>query len=126
MERSNEPHKQCPKNKHNSVAGSVMPNQIHEASSVPQTSETYSCKVGAGSEVSFRSSLQGGLKGLEVRGRGDEGLKVEGGFTFERLQRGFSLKPSEGEGGFEGLEGGFKAASRAVKGASPSEGFKVA
>ena len=34
----------------------------------------------------FRSPLQGGLKGL---GGGDEGLKVEGGFTFGRLQGGF-------------------------------------
>ena len=34
----------------------------------------------------FRSLLQGGLKGLRARGGGDEGLKVEGGFTFGRLQ----------------------------------------
>ena len=36
------------------------------------------------------------------------------------------LKPSKGEGGFEGLEGGLKRASRGLqgglKGASPSEG----
>ena len=38
----------------------------------------------------FRSPLQGGLKGLGARGGGvDEGLKVEGGFTFGRLQGGF-------------------------------------
>ena len=56
----------------------------------------------------FRSPLQGGLKGLGARGGGDEGLKVEGGFTFGRL-----------EGGLKGLE-------RGLKGASPSEGFKGA
>ena len=40
------------------------------------------------------------------------------------------LKPSEGEGGFERLEGGLKGVSRGLeggfKGASPSEGFKGA
>ena len=36
----------------------------------------------------FRSPLQGGLKGLGAKGGGDEGLKVEGGFTFGRLQGG--------------------------------------
>ena len=46
----------------------------------------------------FRSPLQGGLKGLGARGGGDEGLKVEGGFTFGRLQ------------------GGFKGASRRLQG----------
>ena len=54
----------------------------------------------------FRSPLQGGLKGLGARGGGgDEGLKVEGGFTFGRLQGGF-------KGASRGLllEGGFKGA----------------
>ena len=38
----------------------------------------------------FRRSLQGGLKGLGAKeGKRDEGLKVEGGFTFGRLQGGF-------------------------------------
>ena len=50
------------------------------------------------------------MKGLGARGGGeDEGLKFEGGF---RLEGG--LKPSEGEGGFERLEGGFKGASRGL------------
>ena len=52
----------------------------------------------------FRSPLQGGLKGLGARGGGDEGLKVEGGFTFGRLQGGF-------KGASRGLQGGFKGAS---------------
>ena len=60
----------------------------------------------------FRSPLQGGLKGVGARGGGDEGLKVEGGFTFGRLQGGFKEAS-------RGLEGG-------LKGASPSEGFKGA
>ena len=51
----------------------------------------------------FRSPLQGGLKGLGARGGGDEGLKVEGGFTFGRLQGGL-------KGASRGLEGGFKGA----------------
>ena len=86
-----------------------------------------------------------GLEGSGGRGGGDEGLKVEEGFTFGRLQGGFKgasrglhlrkasrgleggfkgasraleggLKPSEGEGGFEGLEGGLKGASRGLEG----------
>ena len=56
----------------------------------------------------FRSPLQGGLKGLGARGEGDEGLKVEGGFTFGRLQGGFKGKGLEGAS--KGLEGGFKGA----------------
>ena len=56
-------------------------------------------RSGAGSEVP--SPLQGGLKGLGARGGGDEGLKVEGGFTFGRLQGGF-------KGASRGLEGGLK------------------
>ena len=40
-----------------------------------------------------------GLEGSGGEGGGDEGLKVEGGFTFGRLQ-----------GGFKGLQGGFKGA----------------
>ena len=43
-------------------------------------------------------------RGLEGSGRGgDEGLKVEGGFTFGRLQGGL-------KGASRGLEGGFKGA----------------
>ena len=61
----------------------------------------------------FRSPLQGGLKGLGARGGGDEGLKVEGGFTFGRLQGGL-------KGASRGLQGGLKRCST-----SPSEGFKV-
>ena len=48
-----------------------------------------------------------GLKGLGARGGGDEGLKVEGGFTFGRLQGGL-------KGASRGLEGGFKGASRGL------------
>ena len=50
-----------------------------------------------------------GLEGSGGEGGGDEGLKVEGGFTFGRLQGGF-------KGGLKGasrgllLEGGFKGA----------------
>ena len=71
---------------------------------------------------------QGGAGGMPIGGwfrgtargsggeGGDEGLKVEGGFTFGRLQGGF--------------QGGLKGASRrlqgGLKGASPSEGFKGA
>ena len=56
----------------------------------------------------FKSPLQGGLNW----GRGgDEGLKVEGGFTFARLQGGF-------KGASRGLQG-FKGASRGLEGASP-------
>ena len=40
-------------------------------------------------------------------GGGDEGLKVEGGFTFGRLQGGL-------KGASRGLEGGFKGASRGL------------
>ena len=69
-----------------------------------------------------------GLEGSGGEGGGDEGLKVEGGFTFGRLQGGFKgasrglqggLKPSEAEEGFERLEGGLKGASRGLEG-----GFK--
>ena len=77
----------------------------------------------------FRSPLQGGLKGLGARGGGDEGLKVEGGFTFGRLQGGLKgasslkgasrgleggLKPSALKGASRMLEGGFKGASRGL------------
>ena len=55
--------------------------------------------------IPFRSLLQGGLKGLEAKGGGDEGLKVEGSFTFRRLQ-----------GTSRGLEEGFTEASRGLKG----------
>ena len=43
---------------------------------------------------------------------GDEGLKVEGGFTFGRLQGGLKGASRRLEGGFKGLhlEGGFKGA----------------
>ena len=59
------------------------------------------------------------MKGL-ARGGGDEGLKVEGGFTFGRLQGGFKGASMGLEGGFTlGLEGGFKGASRGLEG-----GFK--
>ena len=45
-----------------------------------------------------------GLEGCGGEGGGgDEGLKVEGGFTFGRLQRGL-------KGASRGLEGGFKGA----------------
>ena len=56
------------------------------------------------------------MKGLGARGRGgDEGLKVEGGFTFGRLQGGL-------KGASRGLEGGFtlKGASRGLGGLKPS------
>ena len=90
-------------------------------------------------------------QGLGGEGGGDEGLKVEGGFTFGRLQGGLkgasrglqgglegdftfgrlqgglkggfkgASRRLEGEGGFERLEGGFKEASRGLEG-----GFKGA
>ena len=59
------------------------------------------------------------MKGLVARGARNEALKVEGGFTFERLQGDFKRASRE-------LEGSFKGASRGLKGASPSEGFKEA
>ena len=58
----------------------------------------------------------------KVWGRGeglDEGLKVEGGFTFGRLQGGFKRF----KGASMGLQGGFKGAQglqRGLKGASRS------
>ena len=42
-----------------------------------------------------------GLEGSGGEGGGNEGLKVEGGFTFGRLQEGL-------KGASRGLEGGFK------------------
>ena len=57
------------------------------------------------------------MKGLGAGGGGDEGLKVEGGFTFGRLQGGLKGASRGLEGG--GLEGGFKGASRGLEG-----GFK--
>ena len=76
----------------------------------------------------FRSPLQGGLKGLGARGGGgDEGLKVEGGFTFGRLQGGLKGASRGLEGGFKGaspwrgLQGGLKGAWRGLQG-----GFKGA
>ena len=54
-------------------------------------------------------------------GGGDEGLKVEGGFTFGRLQGGLKGVSRGLQGGLKGasrgLEGGFKGPSRGLKGA---------
>ena len=55
-----------------------------------------------------------GLEGSGGEGGVDEGLKVEGGFTFGRLQGGFKGASRGLEGGLHlqkasrGLEGGFK------------------
>ena len=74
-------------------------------------------KQRAGSEV---PPSEAPFKGVGARGGGgDEGLKVEGGFTFGRLQGGFKEASRGLQGGFKGFQGG-------LKGASPSEGFKRA
>ena len=64
---------------------------------------------GAGSEVPPSEAPFKGAWRVWGRGGGDEGLKVEGGFTFGRLQGGF-------KGAWRGLEGGFKEASRGLQG----------
>ena len=86
--------------------------------------------IGQGIRGWFRGTPFRGLKGLEARGGGDEGLKVEGGITFERLQRGFKgaskgLEDLQLRKASRGLQGGFKGASRGLqglKGASRLEG----
>ena len=68
----------------------------------------------------------GWFRGTSFWGRtggGDEGLKLEGGFTFGRLQGGF-------KGASRGLKGGLKGASRGLHLRKASTGlqggFKVA
>ena len=52
-----------------------------------------------------------GLEGSGGEGGGDEGLKVEGGFTFGRLHRRLNGASTGLEGGFKG---GLKGASRGL------------
>ena len=72
-----------------------------------------------------------------LQGGGDEGLKVEGGFTFGRLQRGFkgasrgleggcTLKGASSrlEGGFKALKGALTGLEGGLKGASSSRGLQ--
>ena len=68
-------------------------------------------------ELVPRCSLQKSLR-LGREGR-DEGLKVEGDFTFGRLQEGF-------KGALRGLKRASRWLEGGFKGASPSKGFKGA